>query len=50
MTQALVFAGLWREFGISGDRAMDADATWLRRLDVLELVRAGGGEDEWPTT
>ena len=43
-----MYAALWREFGIPADRAGNLDATWIRRLNVLAVLRqAGGGEDAY---
>ena len=41
----MVLAGLWREFGIPADRALGAEARWLRKLGLLEMARQGGGEE-----
>ena len=40
-----MYAALWREFGIPGDRAGDVDARWLGRLDVLGVLRQAEGGD-----
>jgi len=32
---------MWQQFGIPGDRALESDATWIRRLKMLAAVRGG---------
>ena len=40
-----MYRALWQVFGIPGDRAQDASAEWVQRLQVLAMAEdTEGGE------